>query len=78
MANEFSDVRLVSFSVSDSMSKVNNAKKTEDKVKCTIEYNEYEAIFNQKTWMQIAEEKAEETKKATKAFIEKGTIDCSP
>lgn len=78
MANDFADVRIISFSVSDSMKKVNNAKKTEERVTCNIEYNEYEAVFNQEAWLDIAKEKAEETKKASKAFVEKFTIDCDP
>ncbi|CZT03143.1 uncharacterized protein RCO7_11521 [Rhynchosporium graminicola] len=71
-------VRLISFSVSDSMKEVNNAKKTEKRVTCNIEYNEYEAVFNHDAWLDIAKEKAEETKKASKAFVEKFTIDCDP
>lgn len=64
--------------MSGSMDKVNNAKKTKDFIKCTIEYNEYEASFNQRLWLQSAENLGEESKKANGEFVKNATVDYPP
>lgn len=43
-------MRVVSFNINDSISKIDVAKKTETRIKCTIEYSEYSALFNEKLW----------------------------
>jgi len=71
-------VRLISFSVTDSMRDVHKAKSTERRVKCTIEYNDYEANFNQKLWSVEASKIDEEQKKAADDFRKQQTVDCPP
>ncbi|KAI1412727.1 hypothetical protein F5Y13DRAFT_189928 [Hypoxylon sp. FL1857] len=71
-------VRVISFSVTNSMKNVQNAKKTEREIKCTIDYNDYEADFNQKRWDDAAAGIDAEQKKATDDFIKKQTVDCPP
>lgn len=71
-------VRIISFSVTESIKNVQNAKKTESHVKCAIDYNNYEAVFNQKLWMEEAKNIEEEQKKAADDFRKKQTIDCDP
>ena len=43
-------LRVISFSVTDSISKIQTAKQTETQIKCTIEYTEYAALFNEQIW----------------------------
>jgi hypothetical protein len=71
-------IRLISFSVTQSMKHVHNAKKTSSHVKCTIDYNDYEATFNQKLWSEVAQGIAEEQLKAANDFVKLQTIDCEP
>ncbi|KAF3761664.1 hypothetical protein M406DRAFT_358068 [Cryphonectria parasitica EP155] len=71
-------VRVISFSVSQDMRNVVNAKKTEQEVTCDIEYNEYSARFNQKEWAVAAEDIDASQKKATQDFVKKQTVDCDP
>lgn len=60
------------------MKKVQSAKKTESYVKCKIEYNDYEATFNQKSWEDAAADIEEAKKKAAKDFVDDETVDCPP
>ena len=60
------------------MRNVQNAKKTESWVKCTIDYNDYEATFNQKSWNEQAAGIEQEQKKAAEAFRNQQTVDCPP
>ncbi|KAF2840444.1 hypothetical protein M501DRAFT_1015498 [Patellaria atrata CBS 101060] len=71
-------VRIVSFTVTDSMKNVQNAKKTTREVECSIDYMEYEATFNRKLWKQTAQAIDDEQKKAAKDFVGQQTIDCAP
>ncbi|BAE55456.1 hypothetical protein F9C07_399 [Aspergillus flavus] len=71
-------VRLISFTVTDSMRNVEKAKKTERRVKCTIAYNEYEAVFNRKLWDANSEQIEAEQKKAADEFRKQQTVDCPP
>jgi hypothetical protein len=75
-ANRYPVVRLISFSVTDSMRDVQKAKSTERRVKCTIEYNDYEANFNQKLWGVEASKIDEDQKKAADDFRKQQTVDC--
>lgn len=72
------DARLISFSVTNSMRDVQNAKKTVQHVRCTIDYNDYEASFNQKLWGETSKGIEEEQKKAADEFRKRQTIDCPP
>lgn len=71
-------VRVISFSITENIKHVNNAKKTEHRVKCSIDYSNYDAVFNQKLWAEEAKEINEEQKKAAEEFRKKQTIDCDP
>ncbi|KAK0642536.1 hypothetical protein DIS24_g8939 [Lasiodiplodia hormozganensis] len=71
-------VRLVSFSVTESVKNVQNAKKTETFVTCEIDYNEYEATFNQRLWEKVAADIEEVKKKAAKELVDNETVDCPP
>ncbi|OTA65972.1 hypothetical protein K449DRAFT_458016 [Hypoxylon sp. EC38] len=71
-------VRVVSFSVTDSMRNVRNAKKAERWVKCKIEYNDYEASFNHNKWKDASDKISEEQKKAAEDFVKEQTVDCPP
>ena len=72
------NVRLVSFTVTDSMRNVQKAKKTGRRVKCTIDYAEYDAVFNRKLWSESSKGIEEEQKKAADDFRKQQTIDCPP
>ena len=78
LADKWADIRVVSFYVNDSMRNVQNAKKTEQRVKCTIEYNEYEAMFQRKMWERISQQIDGDQKKATDEFLKNQTVDCPP
>ena len=71
-------MRIISFSVDNSIKNLQNAKKTEIRVKCTIRYNDYEAGFKQKLWRDVAKDIGEEQKKAADDFRKQQTIDCPP
>jgi hypothetical protein len=71
-------VRVVSFAVNENIRNVNNAKKTESHIKCTISYDEYEANFNQKLWRVEAAKIEGIQKKAADKFRKLQTIDCDP
>lgn len=60
------------------MRNVEKAKKTERRVKCTIAYNEYEAVFNRKLWDANSEQIEAEQKKAADEFRKQQTVDCPP
>ncbi|KAE8356260.1 hypothetical protein BDV28DRAFT_127289 [Aspergillus coremiiformis] len=71
-------VRLVSFTVTDSMRNVEKAKSSERLVTCTIDYNEYEATFNRKLWGEASDKIEDEQKKVAEDFVDQGTVDCPP
>jgi flagellar biosynthesis regulator FlaF len=71
-------VRVISFSVNDSIKNVQNAKKTETHIKCKISYNDYEASFNQKLWADVSKDIDQEQKQAADDFRKQQTIDCPP
>ncbi|KAH7011146.1 hypothetical protein EDB80DRAFT_891026 [Ilyonectria destructans] len=69
-------VRIISFAVNDSIKNVQNLKKTETHVRCTIQYNNYEAFFNDGIWDEKASWMKEEQKNALHDFRKQQTIDC--
>ncbi|KAI0836851.1 hypothetical protein F5Y06DRAFT_298085 [Hypoxylon sp. FL0890] len=71
-------IRVISFSVTNSMRNVQNAKKTSKLIKCTIDYNDYEALFNQNKWNDAAAKIDEEQKKAAEDFVKQETVNCPP
>ena len=60
LSDRQADVRIVFFSITESMKNVQSSKKTEKHVKCTIEFNQYEAVFNQKLWKKTSATIAED------------------
>ncbi|KAK7419928.1 hypothetical protein QQZ08_010631 [Neonectria magnoliae] len=70
-------VRAISFNVTDDMKNVNNAKRAGGQVRCRIEYNEYEAIFNEQLWSQTSGQINEDQKTVADDLRKQQTVDCS-
>lgn len=60
------------------MRNVQNAKQTEARVRCTIDYNDYEANFNQRLWNNVAATIEAQQIAAALDFVNQQTIDCPP
>lgn len=71
-------IRVISFAITKSISDINNAKKTERRVACTFQYNDYEANFDNRLWKEIEPDILEHQKKAARDFIKMQTVDCPP
>ncbi|KAF2135615.1 uncharacterized protein K452DRAFT_303423 [Aplosporella prunicola CBS 121167] len=71
-------VRLVSFAVTQSMRQVSRAKQTSSWVRCTIDYNDYEAGFNRSMWQRSKELIHEQQMKEMEDFINESTVDIPP
>ncbi|KAM3516731.1 hypothetical protein NHJ13051_009638 [Beauveria bassiana] len=71
-------VRIISFTVTDSIKEVQKAKKTERKITCILEYNDYEAVFNQKLWASVSTNIEAAQKKDAEDFVNNQTVDCPP
>jgi predicted RND superfamily exporter protein len=72
------DIRIISFNITDEMKNVHNAKMTETCVACDIEYNQYEATFNNDLWLQIAAKIERDQLDAAKTFVDAQTVSCKP
>lgn len=55
LANKYPDVGIIHFSVTECMRNINNAKKPENWVTYSLEYNECEADFDEKLWRKAAD-----------------------
>lgn len=53
-------------------------KRTNECLKCNIEYNEFDATFNHNLWDDTASSIEEQQKKAALDFVNEVTIDCAP
>jgi hypothetical protein len=60
------------------MKNVQRHKTTTKEIKCDIEYNEYEAVFNRQKWQKTAETIDKKQQQAAEDFVNQSTVDCDP
>ncbi|KAH9993908.1 hypothetical protein F4779DRAFT_608394 [Xylariaceae sp. FL0662B] len=68
-------MRVVSFSVTDSIKHIQTSKSTETEIKCTIEYTEYAALFNESIWELAWPAVQEELLEGIRNKIKSRTVD---
>ncbi|KPM37965.1 hypothetical protein AK830_g8589 [Neonectria ditissima] len=70
-----SDIRVISFNITRDMKNVNDTKGTERRITCELEYNEYEAAFNESMWNQTSQDIDGAQKTLADALRKQQTVD---